>query len=188
MKTLVLAVYSLLLALAPPEKRVSVTSPENLESMKARYQSIAEDVVAVSEAEQAFTGADAVGRTAAILVAISYMESGFRYDVDRGKCWKGSCDEYKGKATSFCLAQIHIGEGKTQEGWTGADLIADRKKCYTTALHLIKQSIGACGNLSGYTLGTCTANEPKAVARWNKYASVYNQLSAIRKAQAAQTP
>jgi len=165
-------ILSVMLLISPVEKRVAWAKHyphnETVEQAKARYNSIARDMATVvAEEEPIFKGKNGRIQTAQLLIAVTFFESGYRKDVDDGKCIKGSCDAWQGKATSFCLGQIHIGEGKTAEGWTGADLIADRKKCLRASLHLLKKSIGGCGNLSGYTLGTCQADEPKAVARWN---------------------
>lgn len=171
---LVAWIYALMLLMAPPEKRVSITSKETLEQMKARYMATAIDMASVVVSEKPlFSHKNGYIDTAALILGVSFMESNFRHDVDIGKCWKGSCDEWQGKATSFCLMQIHIGEGKTEEGWDKNDLIADRKKCFRAGLNLIRKSIGACGylsggdKLSGYTNGTCQENDKKGRARWD---------------------
>jgi hypothetical protein len=138
------------------------TSDERL----ARYGSIAADLstfVLDPETKPAFGGDAGRARTAALLLAIAYHESGFAKDVDLGPCYRGPrgrssrCDS----GMSACVLQIHLGNGKTPEGWTQADLFADRRKCFAAGLRLVRASLGACRHLplrdrlSAYASGSC---------------------------------
>jgi hypothetical protein len=57
--------------------------------------------------------------------------------------------------------QLNIGAGKTPEGWTGADLTADRKTCFRAGLHVARESFRMCKGfptnerLSAYASGQC---------------------------------
>jgi hypothetical protein len=68
--------------------------------------------------------------------------------------------------------QIWVGAGRTQEGWSAADLIADRSKCIRAALHIIHGSMAWCRRLSagdllgGYTHGKCVHPNRIGRARW----------------------
>lgn len=139
---------------------------ETVEERRARYVGIASDLEAFvfdPETKPAFGGDGGRARTAALLLAIAYHESGFAKDVDLGPCYRGlrgrssRCDS----GMSACLLQIHLGNGKTPEGWTQADLFADRKKCFAVGLRLVRGSLGACrqlplrDRLSAYASGSC---------------------------------
>jgi hypothetical protein len=139
---------------------------ETVEQRSARYTSIASDLetfVFDPETKPAFAGETGREQTAALLLAIAYHESGFAKDVDLGPCYRGPkgrgsrCDS----GMSACLLQIHLGTGKTPEGWTQAELFADRKKCFATGLRLVRGSLGACRHLpirdrlSAYASGSC---------------------------------
>lgn len=98
-------------------------------------------------------------RTAAVLVAIAYRESGGVVSVtgDHG--------------SSFCAFQIHLGSGVTAEGWTGADLNADAAKCTTVAARLARMSWRRCGELpeserlAAYARGVCDSKRGQALSR-----------------------
>jgi hypothetical protein len=57
--------------------------------------------------------------------------------------------------------QVSVGDGVTREGWTGADLIADRTRCFRAALHVLQRSFGLChaypleDRLAAYAMGHC---------------------------------
>src|ERR1700761_9823263 len=57
--------------------------------------------------------------------------------------------------------QLHIGSGKTVEGWTGADVTSDRKLCFRAGLHVAHESFRMCAGLpdieklSAYASGQC---------------------------------
>lgn len=70
---------------------------------------------------------------AAVEVALAFYETGGQLTNDPHGPNDGG--------QSHCWAQIYLPNGqKTAEGWTGAELRADPKKCATVAVRLIKQS------------------------------------------------
>lgn len=142
---------SLFTFLAPPERAAKAVSlpgwTETTEERSARYEAIAADLHAVvydPAIKPLFGGPEGRAKTAALLTALAFMESGFAPDVDKGPCYRGQrggklhgrCDG----GLSACMLQIRIGSGTTAEGWTQADLFADRKKCFTAGLRLAKRS------------------------------------------------
>jgi len=114
----------------------------------ARREAIARDIVAVafdpSEAP-VFDGANARADTALLMMSIAYFESGYDLGVDTGKI--------RGPQGEVCTMQVMIdgayrpGVGMvTREGWTAAELIADRQKCDRAALHKLQASRAICSD------------------------------------------
>jgi hypothetical protein len=131
--------------------------PETTEDTTARYESIARDAatVAYDEGEEPlFPGAHGRAETAVLMLAIASLESAFKKTVDDGV---GRGDHGR----SYCLMQIHVGDGTTREGWSGPDLVADRARCFRAALHVLRGSFAACHRLpledrmSAYASGHC---------------------------------
>jgi hypothetical protein len=127
------------------------------EADRARYTEIASDLASVvydPAEEPLFSGDDGRARTAALLASIAAHESTFREDVENGKA-RGD------GGGSWCFMQLHIGAGKTPEGWTGADLTSDRKLCFRAGLHNARESFRMCKGhptterLSAYASGQC---------------------------------
>ncbi|MGO9710150.1 MAG: hypothetical protein ACLQBL_14880 [Polyangiaceae bacterium] len=124
---------------------------------RARYTEIASDLAAVvyDPAEQPlFAGSDGRAKTALLLASIAAHESTFRVDVENGRA-RGD------GGTSWCFMQLHIGSGKTVEGWTGQDVTSDRKLCFRAGLHIARESFRMCNGLpdnemlSAYASGQC---------------------------------
>jgi hypothetical protein len=148
-------IFAMMLAQSPPERDAKhqqfgpwVETPQERE---ARYRSIAEDVWAVAydpDVKPVYAGPNGRAHTASLLLAVTYMESGWAPDVDKGPCYRGKkggaqwsrCDGGR----SACMAQINIGTGRTLEGWTQKDLFDDRRKCLTVATRLLRGSVNAC--------------------------------------------
>lgn len=135
--------------LSPPEKLAALPAfpgwEETAEARTERYVSIANDMAAVvldPKESPLYAGPKARGRTAALLTAVAFMESGFAPDVDKGPCYRGKdgkgvrCDSGR----SACVMQVMVGAERTREGWTREELFADRQKCFRTALHLMHRS------------------------------------------------
>jgi hypothetical protein len=127
------------------------------ESERARYTEIASDLAAVTFDEEEtplFAGESGRAETALLLASIAAHESTFRKDVDDGRVRGDS-------GRSWCFMQLHIGGGKTVDGWTGQDLIADRRKCFRAGLHIARWSFHTCTGiplgekLSAYASGSC---------------------------------
>jgi hypothetical protein len=134
--------------------------PESPEETMTRYEGIAHDVAAVAfdEGEEPlFPGRDARVQTALFMLSIASFESAYRKDVDQGL---GRGDHGR----SYCLMQIRVGEGTTREGWTGRQLVTDRKMCFRSALHILHGSFNVCRHLpiedrmSAYATGRCFEN------------------------------
>jgi hypothetical protein len=134
-----------------------------------RYDSIARDAAAVAldEHEDSLFDGD-VGRTetAVLLLAVASFESSFNARVDNGTR-RGD------HGRSYCLMQIRVGDGETKEGWSGRQLVEDRKRCFRAALHILHASFAACrklpvdDRLSAYASGHCYASA--AVSRSRVY-------------------
>lgn len=147
----------LLLAIAPPGR---TPARESAEAGRARYEAIAADIAAVVEdPDEAplFGGPLGRERTAALLVAVAYMESGLRVDVDTGS--------RRGDGGRSCtLWQL-------QRGRLGcAPLLADRRLAAREALHAMRLSQGACRGpidrmLGAYAAGSCDRGAVASRAR-----------------------
>ncbi len=105
-------------------------------------------------------------RSALFVHAVFWHESFFSYDVMRGEA-RGD------DGRSWCPGQLHIGFGKTQEGWTGPQLVIDGKhptselsriafdRCTTATYNAVARSFHACRSLPegqrlrAYASGTC---------------------------------
>ncbi len=165
---------ALMVAFAPPERAARHDQfpgwEETPDQRRERYAMIGRDLyefVYDPETKPIFGGKKGRARTAALLLAISYHESGFAKDVDIGPCYRGKngqsarCDS----GISACMMQIHIGNGQTVEGWTKKDLFADRKKCFAAGLRLIRKSFSACRKLpmkhrlNAYASGSCSKGQ-----------------------------
>src|ERR1700722_8559120 len=106
------------------------------ESGPARFTGIASDLAAVvydPDEKPLYPGEDGRAKTALLLASIAAHESTFRVDVEDGRA-RGD------GGNSWCFMQLHIGSGKTVEGWTGQDVSADRKLCFRAGLHIAQES------------------------------------------------
>ena len=179
-KLLSVWILTLMTYLAPPEKIAALPAlpgwAETADQRLERYRSIADDIAAVvldDEEVPVVPGPRGRVVSAALLVAVSYYESLWSPDVDRGPCYRGRegghrrCDG----GASASIFQIHVGTGRTAEGWTRADLFADRKRAVRVALRLLRQSFGACrsagpdGRLNVYASGRCDAGQALGARR-----------------------
>jgi hypothetical protein len=177
MNPIVSWLFAMMVAFAPPEKTSKAYQfpghEETVEQKTARYQSIAQDlydVVYDPDADPVYGGPNGRRRTALLMLAIAFHESGFAHDVDIGPCYRGRdgqsarCDHGK----SACVMQLHVGEGTTPEGYSQADLFADRKKCFRAALARIRSSLGECKHLderhrlNAYASGVCTRGDEQS--------------------------
>lgn len=156
-------VLGLLESLAPADKYAQYhTYPEALETAgerRERYQQIAEDVAAVSMETSA--GARQQATTAAYLVAVAWLESGFAKDVDVGPCAaarvrRGFCDGGRAK-TLWQLQAV--------EGWP------ERREAARTAVRMMRRSFRACSalpvteRLTAYAAGICNSRSGKVRSR-----------------------
>jgi hypothetical protein len=156
MENLVQYLVAAMVAWVPLHHHLPSEQPDDVH---ARYESIARDLVTVAADEEEaplFNGPDARVQTAVLMLSVASFESSFRKSVDDGR---GLGD----RGLSYCLMQIHVGGGLTREGWTGPQLVKDRKLCFRAALHILRASFGACHSLpledrlSAYASGHCFA-------------------------------
>ncbi len=165
---------AMLLALAPTSQRVKKYETEA--EYTARVQEIAEDMVAVVEAAEPLPGMTRQETLALVMVTANAESSGFRYDIDHGL--PGGIGDH---GQSYCIMQVRARQGFVRthdpvaKRWKGADLIADRRKCLSAGLALLRDSMMWCAGkgakgatlISAYTVGRCRP-EPVATARWNQ--------------------
>ena len=175
MKDFVAWIIAFMVAKVPPGAPQYGGLAETKAETQARYDSIAKDLSEVVVNEPPFYGgAHGYARTASVMLSVAFFESAFSKKVDIGLL--------KGDAgNSVCLMQLNVGKGRTrswnkvtgkwampadkpddvEQGWTAAELIADRKKCFLAAQRLMRTSIASCSRLGPleslrtYTSGSC---------------------------------
>lgn len=162
-----------MLAATPPGKsRFPAESVESEADGRARYEQIAGALAEIAldpEEKPVFDGARGRERTAALVLAIARHESGFRRDVDLGLARHAN-----GGGPYFCMMQVSV-KGRTPEGWTGADLTSDRRRCFRAGLHILQHARGSCRAegpeawLRLYTGGTCDRGRQAAEQRMATY-------------------
>jgi hypothetical protein len=160
---------SLMVHAAPPERLAAAPQlpghAESAEQKLERYTSIATDLYQVvydPKLRPIFGGKKGRAETAALVLGVAFHEGGFAHDVDVGPCYRGKGFERRcDGGLAVCLMQLEIGAGMTREGWTQADLLADRKKCFLSGLSAIRRSMTACSKgkpdhrLAAYAQGGC---------------------------------
>jgi len=151
---------SILVSLSPLNmKTYNPNDAETPVEKKERLESIAHDIVDVTFDENEkplFQGPNGRYKSAVLMATWASHESGaYRKSVDTGSN-RGD------RGGSWCIMQLHIGEkGKTTEGWTGKDLVTDRKKCILAGYHVMRSSINTCKNvpeseaMAAYASGNC---------------------------------
>jgi hypothetical protein len=191
MSTFAKLLFVLLVHFAPPERFVDAHAwtghVETSEERTARYEDIARDLETVLEDPKAvlFSGPSGKEKTAALVLAVAFHESGFAPDVDLGPCRRDKnpkrCDG--GRAT--CMLQVHVlPDGKTQEGWTPDELQADRTKCFRAGLRAMRASFKMCARspledrLAAYASGSCDRGLKGSRELWALYVSF--RAAAIR--------
>lgn len=158
-------IFSVMVAMVPPEKVAEAPKHhgfaviETPEEAEARMRVIASDIAAVAanpKAPQLFVGEDAVAKTALMLTVISYFESMWSAQIDKGN--------QRGDAgRSVCLMQIQVGQGTVRVGknsWDAFQLLAERRRCLRAGLELLNRSFWACKGdiaqqLTAYATGRC---------------------------------
>ena len=164
MKTLIVAflVKLMLLMLTPGYVTHDPFNQETKEEGIARYNDIASAVydVVYDENEKPLIGGK-YGRlkSAWAILGVAYHEGKFKKSVDygQGKYGKGDFGD------SWCSMQLNLGKRNikdpndpnkmitvsgrnTIEGWSGNELLTDRKKCFAAGYHLMKMSFATCRN------------------------------------------
>lgn len=192
----------LMMLWAPPEHRSKTYIPEAKETKEqatSRYVDIAQAVVDVAyDTREApiLTMKDeqkARAHSALLMMSIALFESGLRRDVDLGIGKQGRGDAGR----SWCLMQIQLGDGKVPDsdpevaGWTGKDLVADRRKCFRTALRMIRRSFTACQKndfphrLAAYASGSCDKGHAESSSRLGFWSRQKKRLIAWPKTETA---
>jgi hypothetical protein len=196
MKELFVAwILTMMTVTAPPsrfESAATKDAKESVEDASARYREIATDIVEASfqeDVKPAFGGVHGRAKTALAVAAIFFTESGFRRDVDLGT--NHASERKKGLndfGHSWCMGQLNLGwkmipdpehEGgfidtstrKTLEGWTGRDLLSDRRKCIIATITHIRSSLSVCYHLplaerlAQYARGSCLSAVGRRMSR-----------------------
>lgn len=158
---------SFITSVAPADQpQFAKDAKESVGDGQARRESIAKDVVDVVYADPApplFAGPKGRGQTVPVILSIMSHESSFRRDVDFGIGPLSKGDGGK----SWCLMQNQIGGARTPawntklhrfaypsdpiedvvQGWTGKELVEDRKKCITAGLRVVRASFAGTSGL-----------------------------------------
>jgi hypothetical protein len=162
-------ILSIMVQVAPPDRLAAGPQwpgwEETAEQKLERYESFAEDLYEVvydPAFKPLYDGRLGRARTATLVLGVAFHESGFAHDTDKGPCYRGPgnvgrCDG----GASACVMQVNVGAGTSQEGWTRAELFAERTKCFRAGIRLLRRSMRACSKLEGkhwlaaYAAGTC---------------------------------
>jgi hypothetical protein len=191
MDSVIAWILSFIVMVAPPGRTVYYpAAQETKEEAVVRYNSIAQDVLEVvydPGTKPLFRGPNGRAQTVALVLSIMLHESGFRKDVDfaLGKYSRGD------QGNSWCLMQHNIGTGRTlpwntkhnrapkwgdppeeiHPGYTGPELIADRKLCISEGVKVLRLSMGVCRKLPldqrlrSYASGTCEKGGKQSAVR-----------------------
>jgi hypothetical protein len=170
---------SLMTFLAPPEKLAALPQypgwEETADDKLARYTEIAEALYHVTydpKQKPLYVGPRARAHTAATLLALAFVESGFAKDVDKGPCSSKrprgmDCDG--GNAAG--LGQIRLDDGQSilaihgVEGKTKAEIFGDRELMFGIELFMVRRSFQSCRrygadwSLNVYASGSCTRSK-----------------------------
>jgi hypothetical protein len=178
MNALVAYLLAAMLAWSPPADHEYY---EPREETVARYVTIARTIaeVALDPAEPPlFGGPDGRAETALFIASVAFYESGgFRRDVELGTGKRARGDAGR----SWCLMQVNIGGGVTEDRWTGPDLVNDQDKCIRAGLHRMRESFRHCSGqtfidrLSGYTDGRCRDGANAAHRRTKRAVEFWEQ-------------
>lgn len=168
METIVAWILAFMASVAPPGRTTYYAeAQETKEVAEARYQSIAEDIIEVvydPNTQPLFRGSNGRARTISVILAIMLYESGFMRNVDFGigKYARGD------QGNSWCLMQLNIGKGRTMrwntkhdrparyndkpedifEGYTGEEMVKDRRKCIREGLKGLRMSFRSCRGMA----------------------------------------
>lgn len=158
---------AIMIAWSPPAEAVARThipeARETAEERTARYVEIAQaidDVVSADGAPLLFSGRDGRANTAVTMLAVSWLESGWRRDVDLGL---GKLA--RGGGRDSCLMQLRVSAADHER------LTKDRRACFGEGLALMRRSYGACRSepsedrLAVYASGSCRSEPGKKKSR-----------------------
>lgn len=180
---LIIWILNVMTSVAPPHREhFEAEAKESYAQADVRYREIAEAIVDASfdeNVQPAFPGPRGRASTAMLVATTFFMESGFRRDIDlgtsRARLRRSGLNDH---GRSWCMGQINLGitrvpdperpgtlketsAATTINGWTGPELLADRRKCVAATINVLRLSMGACANLppmerlAVYASGTC---------------------------------
>lgn len=161
----------MLVWMPPGHSQVRENIHETPEEGKTRYEEMADDAISVAfnpNEKPLFEGKYGRSKTLAVMMALSFFESGYRMDVDTGVGTLSRGDH----GNSWCLMQVNLGKERivsskdgvivksTKDrimldsdfysyttdpsvGYGGRDLVENRRICYTVGLHMIRRSFKA---------------------------------------------
>lgn len=167
MDKLVLAkvILNLLLARSPAELAGTYeTWPENRETPEEKRERFVKKADVIAKVVTEDTRVKDPVWAAALVLAIERHEGGWTKHVDTGEGPHARGD----RGQSVCGMQLRIGNGKTDEGWTAEDVLADEEKCVISGLRRVQRSFGACkeqgpdARLAVYAGGSCREPAVKA--------------------------
>jgi len=200
-----MSVFSWILAFivwaSPPGHKIPYPEgQETVEEAMERYNSIVNDIIAVvynPDTKPLFRGPDGRARTVAVILSVMSHESGFMKHVDYnlGKYGRGD------SGRSWCMMQIKVGKGRTMpwnivhnrppkwndpaeevfKGYTGEELIQDRKLCISEGLKILRLSFGQCSKLPledrlrSYASGNCDDGAAASHNRMNTAMNWFNK-------------
>jgi hypothetical protein len=194
MKELIIAwILSMMTTVSPPHREHFIgEAQESYAQADQRYREIAEAIVDTAydpSVQPLFRGQYGRASTAMLVASIWFMESGFRRDIDLGtsrvRLRRAGLNDF---GRSWCMGQINLGSKKVQdpdhpgrwvetserttpEGWTGPDLLSDRRKCAAATIRVLRSSLGGCRHLpiserlALYAAGTCDSEEGRSASR-----------------------
>jgi hypothetical protein len=186
-------ILSMMTTVSPPHRDHFVPeAKESYAQADTRYREIAEAIVEGAfdkDVRPVFGGDRGRANTAMLVATIFYMESGFRRDIDlgtsRARLRRSGLNDF---GRSWCMGQINLGIKKvpdpnnpgrwidtsaanTAEGWSGRDLVEDRRKCVVATINVLRLSIGTCRKLPAeeqlamYAAGTCDSQTGREASR-----------------------
>lgn len=186
-------ILSFMVSTAPPGRTTYVVEAQETQAEAlARYESIATDIVEVvydPQTKPLFKGEQGRARTVSVILALMLFESAFMKNVDEGKGKYARGDAGK----SWCLLQLNVGNGRsikwnTKEdrlpragdkpedihpGFTGLEMVQDRKKCIVAGLRSLRVSFSSCPGLGidqklrVYGSGSCEKGAKESAVRMN---------------------
>ena len=128
--SLAAAVLRVMLVLSPPDRWSALPGHEETTEVRAeRYASIARDIAAEGHTREG----------AALLLAVTWHESGWAHDVDVGRCYRGPGWEKRCDAgRAVCIAQLQLPRPQREEART------DRRTCLRMGLVAVRRSLAVC--------------------------------------------
>lgn len=211
MEPVIAWILSFIVSVAPPGRPAFYPeAQETKQEAMERYNDIATDIIEVvydPNTKPLFGGRWGRARTVTVLLGIMLYESGFWRNVDFGVGKYGRGD----KGNSWCLMQMNVGNGRPWtrgggynvkhdrpwrfgdkaedliEGASGPEMVADRRKCITEGLRLIRLSFRSCRSnplkerLNVYASGNCKYGSAGSRIRMAAAIKFFEESAELRK-------